>query len=262
MKRTVVILIMVALSTACSSLRFKSTEEVRGLGEEAYASENYGEAQTYYDELLRRDDEDVNARLKRARSRDKTGNILAAREDYSSALETQPEDARARLYRAELSIRKGDLGVAEADLRALSSSGELETYDRVIALKFLGNIQVRQNKYAGAISFYRQATSLGASASDPLTLKHVAESHYNLAQCLYVSKRFQESHDRFVLYARLAPAVGLALSPQDNYLMAVTAYLSGDFATANTYWPKADPQLRARASRVLEDPSINSKQFH
>ena len=146
-------------------------------------------------------------------------------------------------------IRNGDLDAAEADLKGMASSSDLETYDRVIALKFLGNIQVTRNQYKFAISYYRQATSLGASASDPLTLRHVAEAHYNLAQCLYVSKSFQESHDRFVLYAQLAPRVGLSVSPQDNYMLGITAYLSGDFQAAKGYLSKADPTLRANAAQ-------------
>ncbi|MDF1665630.1 MAG: tetratricopeptide repeat protein [Planctomycetota bacterium] len=262
MKKLLGILVVVALSTGCSSLRMKSDKEVRELGEEAYSTQKYDEAQTYYDELLRRDEEDVDTRLKRGRSRDKTGNLLAAREDYSQALKVQPQDVRGRLYRAELSIRNGDHATAKADLQEIVGSGDVDAGDRVVALKFLGNIEVAKNNYPGAQGFYRQATTLGASSADPWVIKHVAEANYNLGQCLYLTKDFQESHERFTLYASMAKRGGLSVSPQDYYLLAITAYLSGDFQTASNFWDKADPQMRANAARVLDDPTINSKQFH
>lgn len=262
MKKLLGILVVVALGTGCSSLRMKSDKEVRELGEEAYSAGKYDEAQTYYDELLRRDEEDVDSRLKRGYSRDQTGNLLAAREDYSQALKVQPSDVRGRLYRAELSIRNGDSASAKADLQAIADSGDVDMGDRVVALKFLGNIEASGSRFKSAEGFYRQATSLGASAADPWVVRHLAEANHNLGQVLFVQKRFAESHERFALFEQQAKRGGISLTPEHYYLLAISAYMSSDFQTAAKYWGRADPQRRATAARELDDPTINSKQFH
>lgn len=262
MKKLFVLAFVVMLGAGCSSLRFKSTEEVRAMGEEKYSNAEYNDALPYYDELIRRDEEDTSARLKRARSRDLSGNPLAAKEDYGAVIEHTPEDARARIYRAELAIRTGDLKTAESDLNSLSSNADLETYDQVMVFKFQGVLELKRNNISMATTYFRQAVTAGSGTSDPLTLKHVAESHYNLGQCYFLGNAFRESHENFVLYARLAPRVGLVVSAEDNYLLGVTAYLGGDFHAAQSFFAKTDPALRAKAAKALDDPGINSKQFH
>ena len=245
----------------CSSLRFQSTDELRSRGEESFTKEDWAESERVHSELLRRDEADSRARLLRARSRDLSGNTLASSEDYSSLVSEAPDDVRARLYRAELALRAGGLESAEADLSTLLARQDLETYDRVAALKFLGVVEMTRNNPSLAMSSFRQAASAGSGASDPLTLKHVCESHYNLAQCLFLLKDFAESHEQFVLYSRLAPRVGELVSAEDYYLLWVTAYLSQDYETAQGYAVKADSTLRKRALQTLEDPGLTGKQF-
>jgi len=262
MRQISLLCLLVGLSSGCSSLRFKSTEEVRSLGEEAYAEGKYDGAVPYYDELLRRDDDDTRARLVRARIRDKTGNTLAAKTDYSVVVTKDDQDVRGRLYRAELAIRTGDTATAQNDLESLNTTEGLEIYDRVAVLKFLGVVQSKSKNYSLASMFYRQAIAAGAGASDPLALRHVAEAHYNLGECLFYGNEFRESHSNFRQYERLAPEVGITVTPEDYYHLAITAYLSDDFRAAMAYFPRSDPGLRKRASVTLGDPGIMRKQFH
>jgi tetratricopeptide (TPR) repeat protein len=254
------VLVSVAmLGSGCSSLRFKSDDEVRSAADEAYVEGRYNDALPYYDELVRRDDEDVDARLKRARSRDLGGNPLAAREEYGAVIEFRPEETRARIYRAELSMRNGDLDAAEADLNYLTSQGQLDAVDRVLAYKFLGVIQTKRQNMGGAVTCFRQATSASLGASDELTLRHLAECHYNLGHCLYALNRINEAHEEFVLFAQLAPRAGMSLSGEDYYLLGVTAHLSGQYAAAQRYLSKADPSLRTRFEQEFGPVS---KQYH
>ena len=72
---------------------------------------------------------------------------------------------------------------------------------------------------------------------------------------------FAESHAQFALYSRLAPRVGGVVSAEDHYLLWVTAYLSQDYETARDYLAKADPALREKALKTLDDPGLSRKQF-
>lgn len=249
------------LLAGCSSLRFKSTDEVRASGEEAFAGGQYEESVTYYDELLRRDEEDRQARLKRGRARDKLGNNLAAKEDYNVVLEQDQEDIRARLYRAELGLRLGNTAEAEADFTALSSRPDLEVVDRAAVSMFLGKIALEKGDYAMAASHSRTAVTAGRGSVDPATQKHVCDAAYNLGAALYSTDSYAESHQAFLTYTKLAPQAGRPVTPEDYFYLGLTAYLTEDFAGAKLYFAKSDPALRQKAATLLDDPGINSKDF-
>lgn len=249
------------LLAGCSSLRFKSTDEVRASGEEAFAGGDYEGSVTYYDELLRRDEEDRQARLKRGRARDKLGNTLAAKEDYNVVLDQDQEDIRARLYRAELSLRLGNMAEAEQDFTALNGRSDLEVVDRVAVAKFLGYIALQKQNFAMAAAHSRTAVTAGQGSVDPTTRRHVCEAAYNLGASLFSTDNYEESHQAFLTYSRLAPEIGRPVTPEDYYYLGVTAYLTEDFEGAKRYFAKSDPALRQKAATILDDPGINSSQL-
>lgn len=263
MKRFLAVALMAGVMSGCSSLRFKSTEDVRSMSEEAFSNQNYEDAEVYTTELLRRDEADARARLLRARSRDlsNTGTVQA-REDYNVLVEQRPDDGRVRLYRAELNMRQGNIEAAQEDLNALSERTDLDASVRVAAWNFRGVIQLKKNNLSFAAMALRQAVSAGAGSSDPLVVRPLAEAHHNLGHALFLMNNFQEAHTHFKRHESLAPQAGLSVGPDDYYNLAITAYLSGRYSVARSYFAKSDPQLRAKAAKILDDPGINNKNFH
>ena len=233
------------------------------MSEEAFSNQNYEDAEVYTTELLRRDEADARARLLRARSRDlsNTGTVQA-REDYNVLVEQRPDDGRVRLYRAELNMRQGNIEAAQEDLNALSERTDLDASVRVAAWNFRGVIQLKKNNLSFAAMALRQAVSAGAGSSDPLVVRPLAEAHHNLGHALFLMNNFQEAHTHFKRHESLAPQAGLSVGPDDYYNLAITAYLSGRYSVARSYFAKSDPQLRAKAAKILDDPGINNKNFH
>src|SRR4051812_16895336 len=90
-------------STGCSSLRYKKTEDLWVESDQKFKAGQYGEAVPYYDELLRRDENDVRARKNRGIARDRSGATTEALDDYQKC--SEQGDAKALLWRAGLDIK-------------------------------------------------------------------------------------------------------------------------------------------------------------
>src|SRR5262245_13362570 len=115
----------------CSSLRYKKSEYLWAESDQRFRNGAYSDAIPYYDELLRRDDQDARARRLRAITRDRTGETQGALEDYEKA--ASRGDASSLLFRANLNIKSGYYEAAERDLAALRDA-PLDSHEKVAQL--------------------------------------------------------------------------------------------------------------------------------
>lgn len=170
-------------------------------------------------------------------------------------------DARRPLRFLARALRSGDLGEAAAilaDLRAELAAGtrSLSPRQRLILAKVEGYLALKDKRYAEAEAASRRAIALGQELDGLRDRRHTAEAHYNLGVSLYYQEQIEESYQELRRYELLVLELGSRISAEDAYHLGVTAYLSGERAEAYAYFAAADPELRARAATVLEDPEI------
>jgi tetratricopeptide (TPR) repeat protein len=250
-------LAVMALGSGCTSLRTKSNAELWSESDQHFNEGRYDEAKPYYDELLRRDEQDPKAHLMRGVARERTGDESAALEDYTAA--GDKGDVRALFYRADLHIRNGDYGAAESDLGALRNMG-LGARDTVIQLTLLGTLRLKQKQYMFAAQNLERACQAGATFADETMVRHVRDAHYNASQAYYQLGDFGRAYDHMLAYAGASPQdptnTSYPLSGEDSYQLGLLAYLAGDYSSAKHHFANADPSLVAKAADVLDDPTI------
>src|SRR5579871_391027 len=125
----------------CSSLRYKKSEDLWAEGDAKFNGGQYSDSVAYYDELLRRDENDRRARMHRAIARDRSGATSDALDDYQKVADQG--DASALLFRANLDVKSGFFDAAERDLSALRGMS-LDSHQQVAQLTLVGLLRLRQ----------------------------------------------------------------------------------------------------------------------
>jgi tetratricopeptide (TPR) repeat protein len=251
-------------STGCNSLRYSSDEELWTKSDEHFDAGRHDDAIPYYDEIVRRDETEAKALLRRAISEEREGEIQAALRDYAKA--GALGDARAYLYRANLNISTGALGEAEGDLKQLANVN-LAGRDQVIQLTLVGTLRLSQGKHSMAAQSLQRAVELGSGYHDPDTRQHVANAHYNATEAYYTMGDFTRAYDHMIGFASksgpsdtteqgLLDHPATHLSGQDNYMLGLLAYLNHDFDAANVHFSRADSELVAKARKEFGDPTL------
>ncbi|MBL4846208.1 MAG: hypothetical protein JKY65_11825 [Planctomycetes bacterium] len=251
-------------TTGCNSLRYASDEELWAQSDEHFDAGRHDDAIPYYDEIVRRDESEAKALLRRAISEEREGEIQAALRDYAKA--GALGDSRAYLYRANLNIQTGALGEAEGDLGHLANTN-LAGRDQVIQLTLVGTLRLSQGQHAMAAQSLSRAVELGGGYHDGDTRRHVANAHYNATEAYYQMGDFTRAYDNMIGYAsKSGPSdtteQGLLDSPathlngQDNYMLGLLAYLNHDFDAANIHFSRADAELVSKAREEFGDPTL------
>lgn len=253
-------------STGCSSLRYSSDEELWTEGDGHFDANRHDDAIPYYDEIVRRDENESKALLRRAISSEREGDFQAALRGYAKA--GALGDSRAWLYRANLNIQTGSLGEAEADLTHLANT-TLQGRNQVIQLTLVGTLRLAQGQHQMAAQSLQRAVEMGSGFNDPDTRRHVANAHYNAAEASYHMGDFSRAYDHMIGYAAksgsgseteqsLLDEPATHLSGQDNYMLGLLAYLNNDFDAANTHFSRADAELVAKAREEFSDPTLGT----
>jgi len=253
-------------ASGCSSLRYADEDELWTEGDGHFDAGRHDDAIPYYDEIVRRDENQAKALLRRAISAEREGNYQSALRDYAKA--GSLGDTRAWLYRANLNISTGALGEAEADLTHLANSS-LQGRDQVIQLTLVGTLRLAQGQHQMAAQSLQRAVEMGGGYSDPDTRRHVANAHYNASEAYYHMGDFSRAYDHMIGYASksgggstteqgLLDQPATHLSGQDHYMLGLLAYLNHDFDAANTHFSRADAELVAKAREEFGDPTLGT----
>lgn len=253
-------------ASGCSSLRYSSDEELWAESDAAFDGGRHDDAIPYYDEIVRRNESEAKAYLRRGISHEREGETREALQDYARA--GSLGETRAYLYRANLNIRSGALAEAEGDLGALSGV-TLAGRDQVVQLTLIGTLRLGQGQHRMAAQSLQRAVELGSGYHDPVTRQHVADAHYNAAEAYYQLGDFTRAYDHMIGYASksgpsdtseqgLLDEAQSHLSGSDNYMLGLLAYLNHDFEAADVHFARADPALVAQAREELGDPSLGA----
>src|SRR5690242_16150325 len=98
--KTLGLALLMLASCGCGSLRYEKTEQLWAESDQKIKAGQYADAVPYYDELLRRDENDVRARKYRAIAKDRTGATTDALDDYQKC--NDKGDVDSLLWRANL----------------------------------------------------------------------------------------------------------------------------------------------------------------
>ena len=245
--------VIMLASTGCSSLRYKKTEDLWVESDQKFKAGQYSDAVPYYDELLRRDENDVRARKHRAISRDRSGATTEALDDYQRC--SEQGDAKALLFRAGLDIKSGFLDAAERDLQALRGAS-LENHEQVAQFTLIGTLRLKQGNARMAVQSLERACELGRGQSDSFTLQHARDAHYNAAFAYYQLGEFQSGMEHMEQYRQISETTGAGLDGKDYAMLCLLHYLSGDIEGARAYVGRADAEWRRKAAQDFGDPSF------
>jgi tetratricopeptide (TPR) repeat protein len=245
--------VLMFLGTGCSSLRYKKTEDLWAESDQKFKGGQYGDAVPYYDELLRRDDNDTRARFYRAVSKDRSGATTDALDDYQRAADGG--QTKALLWRAGLDIKSGFLDAAEKDLQGLRSA-QLDTGDQVAQLTLIGELRLKQGNPRMAVQSLERASELAKTQSDSETLGHARDAHYNAATAYYQLGEFQSAMEHMEQYRQISETTGGGLDAKDYSMLCLTHYLSGDMEGARAYVGKCDPEWRRKAAQDFGDTAF------
>lgn len=245
--------VLMVAGTGCSSLRYKKTEDLWAESDQKFKAGQYGDAVPYYDELLRRDENDVRARKYRGVSKDRSGATTEALDDYQKC--SEQGDAKALLFRAGLDIKSGFLDAAERDLQALRGAS-LDSHEQVAQFTLIGELRLKQGNARMAVQSLERASELARGQSDSYTLGHARDAHYNAANAYYQLGEFQSGMEHMEQYRQISETTGAGLDGRDYAMLTLLHYLSGDIEGARAYVGKADPEWRKKASQDFGDPSF------
>jgi hypothetical protein len=241
------------LSCGCSSLRYKKTEDLWAESDQKFKSGQFSDAVPYYDELLRRDDNDDRARFRRGISKDRSGAVTDALDDYQRCAEHGSHDAL--IWRANLDIKSGFADAAERDLAALKAA-PLEAHEQVAYYTLVGELRMKQGNTKFAVQSFEKASELGRGMSDSETLGHLRDAHYGAANAYFTMGEFQSALEHMEQYRQISDSTGMGVDGRDYYSLCLLHYLSGDMDGARGYLPKADPDLRRKAGQEFGDQAF------
>lgn len=254
------------LGTGCSGLRYEDDDTLWAESNDRFDSGQYEDSIEYYDEILRRDEEEARALLRRAIAHERTGETSQALRDYARAGELG--ESRGWLYRANLNIKTGALGEAEQDLTRVRNAN-LDNRDQVVQLTLVGTLRLKQGQTQMAAQSLERATDLGKGYNDADTRRHLANAHYNASDAYYKLGDFSRAYDHMLSYAstsgpsptseqELLEAAPGHLSGRDNFMLGLLAYLNHDYEAAEIHFSRADPDLVDEARKELDDPTLGS----
>lgn len=238
------------VASGCTSLRYKKTEDLWSESDQKFKGGDYAGAKPYYDELLRRDENDQKARLYRGLSEDRSGDTSAAIDDYNRV-----GDARALLFSAGLNIKNGFYDAAEKDLQQLKGMS-LDSHQQVAQLSLVGQLRLKQGQARMAIQSLERACDLARGQSDSYTLEHSSKAHFNACEAYFQLGEFQSAMEHMEQYRQISEQTGVGCDGRDYYKLCIVHYLSGDIEGARGYLPKADPELRKKAGEVFNDAAF------
>lgn len=244
---------LVCGSTGCGSLRYKKSEDLWAESDQKFKAGQYADAVPYYDELLRRDENDTRARLRRGIARDNAGATTEALDDYQKV--SEQGDARALLWKADLDITSGFYDAAERDLAALKSMS-LDSHEQVAQLALLGRLRLKQGNARMAVQSLEAACERGKGQSDSFTLQHTRVAHYHAAQAYFSLGEFGSAAEHMETYRQISDQSGVGCDGRDYYHLCIFHYLSGNMEGAKAYLPKADPELRKKAGEIFNDQAF------
>jgi tetratricopeptide (TPR) repeat protein len=237
----------------CTSLRYKKTEDLWAESDQKFKAGQYGDAVPYYDELLRRDDNDARARMYRGISRDRSGDTTDALDDYQKCADQG--QTKALLFRAGLDIKSGFLDAAEKDLQALRGAS-LDTHEQVAQLTLIGELRLKQGNARMAVQSLERACELARGQSDSFTLGHARDANYNAAYAYYQLGEFQSGMEHMEQFRQISDTTGQGCDGRDFSMLCLLHYLSGDMEGARGYLSKCDPEWRHKAAQDFSDPAF------
>jgi tetratricopeptide (TPR) repeat protein len=246
-------LMALALGSGCSSLRYEKSEDLWAQGDDKFKNGQFADSIPYYDELLRRDDNDTKARLKRGIARDRSGDTSDALTDYGTLADAG--DGRALLFRAQMEVRDGLYDQAEKDLAGLRGMS-LNEHQEVIQYGLVGELRLKQGKARMAIQSLEKAIELGSSSADSDTLIHVRQAHYNAGEAYFQMGQYQSATEHLEAYKDLADKTGGDVDGHTYYKLCIVHYMSGDLEGARAYLSKADPVSLKKAGDTFQDPDF------
>ncbi len=252
--------------TGCSSPGGIADMETHQLWDHAETNSRdgrYEEALPYFDELLKRDDDDYQARLHRGVAYERLGAADSANEDLDHAVEVAPGLPPARLFRANLAIKQGRLDAAERDLRQLvQEGGGLEDEDLMAVHVLVGTIRQQQNKPDEALLQYQHAISIGQRPGK-WSVKHYRDALYNATQIAFEGRNdFDMAWDYYSEYASVKRRVREPITPDDHYTLGMLAYLRGDFAGAREHLSQAPQDATSQLLEEFNDPNFFDRAYH
>lgn len=251
----------------CSGLRYASDEELRAGSTEEFNGGDYSDSVEYYDEILRRNEDDSHALLHRGIAKERSGETQGALRDYAAA--GKLGEHRAYLYRANLNIKTGATAEAEEDLTLLRDAG-LSGRDQVVQLTLVGTLRLKQGQPQLAAQSLERASDMGASYNDTDTRRHVANAHYNASEAYFALGDFSRAYDHMIGYASASSGTTLTeqdlldeaaghLSGRDHYMLGLLAYLNNDFEATEIHFSRADAELVEQARKELNDPTLGTQ---
>lgn len=245
--------VLMIATSGCTSLRYKKTEDLWAESDQKFKAGQYGDAVPYYDELLRRDENDVKARKYRAIAKDRSGATTDALDDYQKC--SEQGDTKALLWRANLDIKSGFLDAAERDLQALRGAS-LDGHEQVAQFTLIGTLRLKQGNARMAVQSLERACELARGQSDSFTLGHARDAHYNAADAYYQLGEFQSGMEHMEQYRQISETTGSGLDGRDYSMLCLLHYLSGDMEGARQYVGKCDAEWRRKAAQDFGDPAF------
>jgi tetratricopeptide (TPR) repeat protein len=255
MARTVTagLAMMILAGSGCTSLRYKKTEDLWSESDQKFKAGQYPDTVPYYDELLRRDENDQNARIHRALAKDKSGATTDALDDYQKCADAG--NVKALLWRAGLDIKSGFYDAAERDLQSLKGAS-LDGHEQVAQFTLIGTLRLRQGNNKLAVQSLERACDLARGQSDSFTLQHARDAHYNAADGYYHLGDFAAAMEHMEQYRQISESTGAGLDGRDYSMLCLMHYMNGDMEGARSYLSKTDPDWRRKAAKDFDDAAF------
>jgi tetratricopeptide (TPR) repeat protein len=245
--------LVILAGSGCTSLRYKKTEDLWSESDQKFKAGQYADTVPYYDELLRRDENDEHARKNRAIAEDQSGATTQALDDYQKCADSG--DVKALLWKANLDIKSGFFDAAEKDLQALRGAS-LDSHEQVAQFTLIGTLRLKQGNPKLAVQTLEKACDMARGQSDSFTLKHARDAHYNAAFGYYQLGDFATGCEHMEQYRNISESTGAGLDGNDYAMLCLLHYMNGDMEGARQYLSKADPGWRAKAAKTFEDPAF------
>lgn len=253
--RTWVLLAAVCWLSGCAAtLENMSIRELRQESEASYSAGDYERTAACSGEILRRQPEDLTAKMFLGMSQDAQGNTSGALQSYDEAAGLAPDNPLPRLYRAELHIVQGRPGAARADLGALAGMVPSEHegyYFLLVGLVALdeGDPVAAQGAFARSVAASSRSTGYTPQSIRLRALKGQAQAALQVHD-------YPLAYEAFATYAKAKERESMPLVEEDYYWLCVLAYLNQKFQDAENYAANLSAESRAKAAEGLGDPTF------